>query len=322
MPYDRRCDRIYAMIKNLFDNSTAGICGRAGFVILLLLVVFWVRSLFVPGEIRPYPLDLSSYPALTVESSEQLIGLLKEGDLWDIAPDSMINPIIIKAFPADIRDMTVKTRKKIFLHSLLPAVLLAEAEIKWEKRALSMARQRLGPDWRNIRFFSDNSGWQKNFSPAEVEFITSLAEKYRTDNFEELYLRIDTLPVSLVLAQGALESFWGSSRFALEGNSMFGIWTWGTNGIIPQRRDPDKNHRVAHYRSLLDSVRAYLLNLNRMEVYEKLRQLRRKSDDSIILSAGLLYYSTRRQDYIKDIILVIEHNNLKKYDSYVLKKVT
>ena len=328
LPYDRGYDRIYAMIKkiilsgkNLFDNSTAGICGRAGLAVVILLVVFLARSLFLPGEIRPYPLDLSSYPALTVKSSEQLIGLLKENNLWDIAPDSPINPMIIKTFPSDIRDLTVKTRKRIFLHTLLPAVLLVEAEINWEKRAVRQARQRLGRDWYASGCSFDSRGWQKNFSAAEVEFITGLAEKYRTDNCEELYLRIDTLPVSLILAQGALESFWGSSRFALEGNSLFGIWTWGTNGIIPQRRDPDKNHRVAHYSSLLDSVRAYLLNLNRMEAYEKLRQLRQKSDDSIVLSAGLLYYSTRRQDYIKDIILVIEHNNLKKYDNYVLKKV-
>ena len=78
---------------------------------------------------------------------------------------------------------------------------------------------------------------------------------------------------------------------------------------------------MALYNSLLDSVRAYLLNLNRMDAYENLRQLRRKSRDSMVLSDGLLYYSTRRYEYVKEVRLVIDHNNLKKYDDCKLEKI-
>jgi Bax protein len=198
-------------------------------------------------------------------------------------------------------------------------VLLAREEIRWEKRALSLVRLRLGPEWYAEPFLRSNHDWQVRFSDSEVEFVVSLTEKYRTTDPEELARRIDILPVSLTLAQGALESSWGTSRFALEGNSVFGVWTWGSNGIVPERRDVDKTHRVAHYNSLLDSVRAYLLNLNRMEFYEKLRQLRQNSDDSIVLSSGLLYYSIRRHDYVKDVRLVIDHKDLKEYDMLYIK---
>ncbi len=304
--------------KEMFDNSPAGMCGRAALFITFLLFVFLLRYLFLPDKIGPYPHDLSSYPVLMADSSEQLKIILKKEKLWDIEADAAIKPLILKSFPKDLRQQDIDTRKKLFLHSLLPAILLAEKETEWEKRALDLVCLRLGRVWADEPFLRDNIYWQAEFSKSEVEFILNLTKKYRTADPEELARRIDTLPVSLVLAQGALESSWGTSRFAQEGNSVFGVWTWGDNGIIPDRRDTGKTHRVAHYKSLLDSVRAYLLNLNRMEFYKKLRQLRQNSDDSIILSSGLLYYSTRRHDYVKDVRLVIDHNGLKEYDGCML----
>ena len=301
-------------VKKIFDNSPAGLCGRAGLLIAFLLFIFMVKALLQPDKIGPYPHDLSLYPTITVEDSAQLSRILKKEKLWDIAADSSIKPVIFKNFPKDIKQLDIETRKKIFLHTLLPAVLLAEEEIKWEKRALNLVRLRLGQEWGQEPFLRNNQDWQVRFTDSEVEFIISLTKKYRTADPEELARRIDILPVSLVLAQGALESSWGTSRFALEGNSLFGVWTWGNDGIVPEHRDADKTHRVADYNSLFDSVRAYLLNLNRMEVYAKLRQLRQNSDDSIVLSSGLLYYSIRRYDYVKDVRLVIDHNDLKEYD--------
>ncbi len=300
----------------MFDNSPAGICGRTGVVLFFLLLAFWAWSLTLPAKIGPYPYDLTSYPALTVKNSKQLSGILKQENLWDI--DSRVKPVIFANIPKDIGKLDIGSRKKIFLHTLLPAVLLAREEIDWEKRALKLVRRRLGPDWGNENFSEDNQAWQEKFSGSEIEFILSLARKYRTDSPEELDMRVDTLPVSLILAQGALESFWGTSRFAVEGNSMFGVWTWGTNGMVPQRRDDDQTHRVALYDSLLDCVRAYLLNLNRMDVYAPLWELRKNSDDPIILSHGLLHYSTRRQEYVEEVKSVINHNELKEYDSFDL----
>ncbi|MBE9519635.1 MAG: glucosaminidase domain-containing protein, partial [Proteobacteria bacterium] len=89
-----------------------------------------------------------------------------------------------------------------------------------------------------------------------------------------------------MLAQGALETSWGRSRFAREGNSIFGMWTWKTKGIVPLKREEGKTHKVKAYDSILDSVRAYQLTLNRLDHYEHLRNLRLETYDSLILAEG------------------------------------
>jgi Bax protein len=126
------------------------------------------------------------------------------------------------------------------------------------------------------------------------------------------------VPISIILAQGAIESSWGSSRFTREGNSIFGMWTWKKKGIVPLRRDEGKTHKVKIYDSVLDSVRAYHLTLNRLDTYEEFRQYRKYTDDPLIMAEGLLPYSERGQEYVNEIKKVIIFNKLQKYDSYNL----
>jgi Bax protein len=130
--------------------------------------------------------------------------------------------------------------------------------------------------------------------------------------------RVDAVPTSIILAQGALESSWGSSRFTREGNSIFGMWTWKTPGIVPSRREEGKTHKVKAYENVLEAVRAYHLTLNRVESYEEFRQLRRNTDNPLILAEGLRFYSERGQDYVEDIKNVILSNDLQKYDNFSL----
>jgi len=126
---------------------------------------------------------------------------------------------------------------------------------------------------------------------------------------------VDAVPTSIILAQGALESSWGSSRFAREGNSVFGMWTWKSKGLVPARRDEGKTHKVRAYDNILDSVRAYHLNLNRLDPYDQFRQLRRQTDDPLILAEGLSLYSERGEEYVEEIRNIILANDLQKYDS-------
>jgi Bax protein len=152
-----------------------------------------------------------------------------------------------------------------------------------------------------------------------VGFVKGLSKTYRTTDANELLARVNPLPVSLILAQGALETAWGRSRFAREGNSIFGMWTWKAKGIVPLQREEGKTHRVKAYDSILDSVRAYQLTVNRLDQYEHLRSLRLDTDDSLVLAEGLTLYSQRGNEYVNDIKKVILSNNLQAYDSCTLK---
>ncbi len=146
------------------------------------------------------------------------------------------------------------------------------------------------------------------------DFSSRLTRKYRTRVVEKLLRRVNVIPVSLILAQGALESSWGTSRFSREGNSLFGLWTWRDDGIIPTHREEGKNHKVEAYDSILASLRKYTLTLNRLDAYADFRTIRTRSFDPYELVDGLQLYSERGADYVKDIKQVISSNDLTQFD--------
>lgn len=223
-------------------------------------------------------------------------------------------PLFVSSFPHDMKTLDVATKKKVFINTLLPISLAALAEIEQEKNSLEAILVKL-EGHGDVLYFDETTSWPESIVDSEIKLLEQLTLKYRTNSKKMLVDRIDVLPVSLILAQGALESSWGSSRFASVGNNLFGIWTWGEKGIIPEKRAKGSSHKVAVYDSLLDSVRAYILLLNRLPAYASLRKLRSQSDSSVTLADGLLYYSERRGDYIKDVKQIIKNNDLEKLDS-------
>jgi len=163
----------------------------------------------------------------------------------------------------------------------------------------------------------------------ERRFIKSLSERYALSDFdarnvedwESLLARVNVVPASLALAQAANESGWGTSRFAREGNNYFGQWCFSPGcGLVPRNRGSGKTHEVASFSSAIDSVRGYMHNLNTSDSYEKLRAIRARataSDNPVTgtsLAAGLLSYSERGQEYVRDIKSMIRVNDLEKYD--------
>jgi Bax protein len=96
------------------------------------------------------------------------------------------------------------------------------------------------------------------------------------------------------------------------------MWTWGGQGIIPLKREDGKQHKVAAYNSILESVRAYILTINRLPAYKHLRELRVQTSDPIILAEGLLNYSERREAYVDDLQKIINHNRLRDFDRFSL----
>lgn len=255
--------------------------------------------------------------SIEVGSSHALVNQLKELDLWELEEFSEVPPVVFTNFPKRLSELNVGAKKKIFLHSLLPVALVAMAEVEQERAKLQMILGKLGDD-NMVVFSNEQPDWQERLSTKEKVFIRTLTEKYRSQKAAELLDRVDVLPVSLILAQGAFESFWGTSRFAREGNNLFGMWTWGEQGIIPARREAGKTHKLAIYDSILEAVREFVLTLNRLPAYEDLRKIRQNTMDSMTIADGLFYYSERGNAYIADIKTIIQHNDLTRYDSFVL----
>ena len=151
-----------------------------------------------------------------------------------------------------------------------------------------------------------------------------LAERYNVDESDltELLKRVDGVPVSLALAQAAEESGWGTSRFSLEGNAIFGEWTFSNHqGLVPRDRESGKSHRVRTFNTLLDSVRAYVHNLNTHRAYQNFRILRsemRESGSPVHgrkLSKTLTSYSERGSEYIEGLRAIISVNKLDRLDN-------
>ena len=177
--------------------------------------------------------------------------------------DEGVPPFILGEFPQDLNDSVhVPLKKQSFFMSILPMVLLANQEVLGERKILLE--------------LLETHGSSRDLSKTEQQALKNLAKKYRlrgnplTDHRTRTRLinRIDTVPPSLVLAQAANESGWGNSRFAREGNNLFGEWTFkpGT-GIVPNDRPPGEIYEVKKFPRLYESVRSYLLNINTNPAY-------------------------------------------------------
>jgi Bax protein len=163
----------------------------------------------------------------------------------------------------------------------------------------------------------------ESLPPLQRRRMRTLAAKYelewpgdsREETLSMLLRRVDVVPLPLALVQAAKESGWGQSRFAREGNNLFGHWCFSPGcGIVPAQRASDASHEVAAFKSVRQSVRRYLNNLNTHESYQPLRELREaerlagKSPSALSLADGLILYSERRQAYVEDIKSILLAN--------------
>lgn len=158
--------------------------------------------------------------------------------------------------------------------------------------------------------------------------IAALATRYRasqgnkTETLNQLLLHVDEIPLSLVLAQAANESAWGTSRFALEANNFFGQWCFSTGcGVVPKQRPQGASYEVRRFASADQSIAAYFDNINSHPGYSSLRQIRKqlreqqKALDGVQLAQGLTHYSSRGAAYVEELQAMIRYNRLEKYDS-------
>lgn len=167
------------------------------------------------------------------------------------------------------------------------------------------------------------SGDILNINPYDLQKLIALKKKYRVKqlyNYNEFAKKIDIVPPSQALAQAAVESGWGKSRFVKEANNIFGHWTYGEKGLIPESRDEGAKHKIRIFDSLQGSIKAYMLNLNRNRAYREFQDKRydiRKSGRSLSgleLSQTMMNYSGIGEEYLKILKKMIEKYNLTKYD--------
>ena len=199
-------------------------------------------------------------------------------------------------------------RKEAFMHWLAPVV-------EQENRRLEPVRQRL------VRLQRKNAAGH-TLSPQELAYLTELAARYKTASPDDdpgptlsaLLRRVDKVPARLALVQAAVESGWGTGRFAREANNYFGIWTWRHGGLVPERRAEGAKHTVAAYPDAAASVRAYLFTLDAGAAYSELRRLRAEARDAgeepraSDLAAGLVGYSQRGLEYVAEIQQMLRVN--------------
>ena len=226
-------------------------------------------------------------------------------DLRKVRNEKLVKPIYFTQFPRDLDNLqSVQLKKETFIKIVLPLIVAENEKILDDREKLKNLLEK--------KFTSD----------AEKQWLRQklLEYKVKKGDLKELMFRMDMIPVSIALAQAAKESGWGTSRFALEGNAIFGQWTWDGQGIAPLKRDGDKNHKILKFPILRASVKAYKNNLNTHKSYSKFRekrqQLRSKNKNitGLALTETLKNYAQTGSEYTKILNQIITQNRLSDFE--------
>ena len=226
-------------------------------------------------------------------------------DLKAVRAGQKVKPIYLTKLPKDLNTLgNTKTKRELFIKIVLPLILYENEKIIDDKKRLFKI---LGKSFN---------------SPGEKVWLNRRFKEYKIKDKDlaELKMRMDIIPVSIALAQAANESGWGTSRFALEGNALFGQWTWSKKGISPKNKDPDQSHKILQFQILKASVRAYKNNLNTHNAYQEFREARAKLRQSetqitgLALTKYLKNYAAIGEKYTEIIEGIIDYNSLTDFD--------
>ena len=230
-------------------------------------------------------------------------------DLKGIRSGALVKPIYLSKLPKDLRKLKSTQKKKdTFIKIVMPLILDENNKILENRKKLFKI---LG---------------KQNNSRGERVWLKRRFEDYgiKNEDVTELKIRMDIIPVSIAIAQAAKESGWGTSRFALEGNAMFGQWTWGKKGISPLKKEKNQDHKILKFPILRSSVKAYKNNLNTHNGYKEFREkraeLRRKNKkiSGVVLVQYLYNYAATGSEYTKILKKIIEQNQLTDFDAAIL----
>lgn len=255
--------------------------------------------------------------SLDLPPNQKLDSLHSEAPPLLAGPSPTLLFSVPSRLPEKLGGLGIDDRKKLFIGLLLPTVTIALDEVKQERQQLLTIIAELGGLSPGLSFAEDKPGWQQQLGDDKSKFILGLTRKYRTENAEELVAMVNVLPPSLIIAQGAIESAWGSSRFAIEVNNLFGMYS-NVDSSQSDSQDGGKTPKIMEYETILDSVRSYILNINRLSAYKELRRIRCQTLDPMLIAEGLAKYSERKEYYIADVKHIIARNNLQSFDTIIL----
>ncbi len=226
-------------------------------------------------------------------------------DLENIREDKTVKPIEISLLPTELKNIeNSKVKKDLFIKIVLPLILEENNTVRIDRKMLF-----------SILNKNNNSAKEKLWLKKKFKQYGIVDKDLST-----LKVRMDIVPVSIAIAQAAKETGWGTSRFAIEGNALFGQWTWSGEGIKPAAADSDTKHKVMKFKVLKASVRAYIRNLNTHSSYREFRKERAiqrdnlKDLNSILLVEYLNEYAQTGKEYTKILKKIIEQNSLTDFD--------
>ena len=257
-------------------------------------------------EVKRKSVDEVILPNLNLKT-ETVLNLFKdvEYDLGKVRTQKLVKPIYFTQFPRDLDALqSTKLKKETFIKIVLPLIVAENERILEDRNKLiSLAKKKFTTDL------------EKQWLRQKL-----LEYKVKKGDLKKLLNRMDIIPTSIALAQAAKESGWGTSRFALEGNAIFGQWTFSGQGIAPLDRESNKNHKVLKFPILRASVKAYQNNLNTHKSYSKFRQKRASLRDKnkkikgLELTETLNNYAQTGSEYTKILNQIIKQNRLTDFE--------
>ena len=231
-----------------------------------------------------------------------------EYDLDRVRSNKLVKPIYFTRLPKDLDEIKSVTQKKeTFLQILLPLVVAENETILKNRKYLFKILK-------------------KNQSVENTNWINKKYKKYKVSkkNVDELIEKMDIVPTSIALAQAAKESGWGTSRFALEGNAIYGQWTWNGDGIEPLEKTKNKSHQILKFPLLRASVKAYINNLNSHNGYKSFRKkrLQLRNENKNLSGLDLIHeldnYAQTGKEYTKILEKIIKQNDLDEFETVTI----
>lgn len=281
----------------------------------VLLIVLFAAAFLVGIALLAFPKNIKSYRTsalnITLSSKEGFIfykastskQLNKELNLYGLYErySSSVKPYLLEHFPYDFCYLPPNKRKKMFIAVMLPIALVVKEQLDQEHDMVERIKLKMD--------------YKVHLNKEEKEFIKAAMIKYRTNNINELVKRVDSIPVSLLIAQAGIESGWGSSRFSILYNNIYGL---------------HRKHRrpwqpiVMSFGNLYDATVAYVMNLNRSMAYRKFRNARYMMGEKLNpykLAEYLTMYSVKRNEYIKLVQHIMLSNRLSQYDNFNVQQI-
>ena len=295
----------------------------------------WLRMLVLVMVLVGITAPAWSYEVVVLPANA-VIDWLKAENWWgeEKRGEQLMVPRIIltgisERWQKNSATLPVSQKKEIFYRFILPlAVHANEMVLERREKMKGMDAKLANGDELSAEERDWLQGLAVTLRIANREKVAKMSDPAELRQvIDQALYKLDVIPPGLVLGQAAYESGYGTSRFAAKGNALFGQWTYGGKGLVPeQQRKELGDHRIAAYDWPFDSVRGYYINLSSHPAYEAFRRLRADMKasgqplSSMKLADGLKSYSERGQKYVDTLKGIIRVNHLDITDNAAFRQ--